>query len=145
MAKKYTRKQLGSLKALDKEQARIRNKSKEIELDFLSALNPQQLAMSLLGNVLSRKIKGGVSKEKISGKKQTAHSSFAFNASQANMKGVVKHPLFKKLLKKVGISFLQWQAFNLALFAGKKIVQVIREKKQEKKLKHSLRQVIAKK
>jgi hypothetical protein len=145
MAKKYTRKQLGSLNALDKEQARIRNKSKEIELDFLSTLNPQQLAMSLLGNVLSRKIKGGGSKEKGSGKKQGSSSGFAFDASQANLKGIVKHPLFKKLLKKVGISFLQWQAFNLALFAGKKIVKVIKQKKQEKKLQRKVETMTAKK
>jgi hypothetical protein len=45
----------------------------------------------------------------------------------------VKHPLFRKLLKKVGISFLKWQAFNLALFIGKKIFRAIKEKKQQKK------------
>jgi hypothetical protein len=36
------------------------------------------------------------------------------------------------LLKKVGISFLKWQAFNLALFAGKKIYHAIKDKKKQK-------------
>jgi hypothetical protein len=127
MAKKYTRKQLGSLDQLDLEQERIRNKSRKIEDDFVQVLNPQQLVITFLGNFLSRKIAGN--------KKDKTYTA-GIKSDSKNTKGKIdsirKHPLFKPLLKKVGISFLKWQAFNLVLFAGKKIYHAIKDKKKQK-------------
>ena len=129
MAKRYTRKQLGSLDQLDLEQERIRNKSRKIESDFVQVFNPQQLAITFLGNFLSRKIAGN--------KKDKSYTAgIKSDSSKNNVRGKIndirKHPLFKTLLKKVGISFLKWQAFNLALFAGKKIYHAIKNKKRQK-------------
>jgi hypothetical protein len=128
MAKRYTRKQLGSLDQLDLEQERIRNKSRKIESDFVQVLNPQQLAISFLGNFLSRKIAGK--------KKDKGYTAKVKSDDKDSVRGKIdnirKHPLFKTLLKKVGISFLKWQAFNLALFAGKKIYHAVKDKKKQK-------------
>lgn len=129
MAKKYTRKHLGNLDELDKEQERIRNKSKSIEYDFVEMINPQQLAITLVGNFLNKKIKGG---KKGKGESATGKGNFAFSGAGLKIKDATAHPLFKTVLKKVGFSFLQWQAFNLALFAGKKIYHTIKEKKRQK-------------
>lgn len=130
MAKRYTRKQLGSLDQLDLEQERIRDKSRKIETDFVHALNPQQLLISLAGGFISRKIAGN--------KKDKNYTARIKSDNKGSIKGRIdeirKHPLFKSLLKKVGISFLKWQAFNLALFAGKKIYQAIKDKKKPKPL-----------
>lgn len=116
---------------LDLEQERIRNKSRKIENDFVEVLHPQQLAITFLGNFLSRKLTGN-KKEKsyIAGvpKGKVAQT----NTPKGKIDSIRKHPLFKSLLKKVGISFLKWQAFNLALFAGKKIYHAIKDKKKPK-------------
>jgi hypothetical protein len=133
MAKKYTRKHLHSMRDLDNEQERIRNKSRSVEHDFVEMINPQQLALTVLGNVIKRKIAGKGKKKDTEVTPGKASASFSHTAKQGKIKGVVKHPLFRKLLKKVGISFLKWQAFNLALFIGKKIFRAIKEKKQQKK------------
>jgi hypothetical protein len=132
MAKRYTRKQLGNLDQLDLEQERIRNKSRKIEGDFVQVLNPQQLVISFLGGVLSRKLAGS-KKEKtyIANLKPDGKLAYV-NTTKSKLDQVRKHPLFKTLLKKVGISFLKWQAFNLALFAGKKIYHAIKDKKKQK-------------
>ena len=130
MAKRYTRKQLGSLDQLDLEQDRIRNKSRKIEDDFVQVLHPQQLVISFLGGLISRKLTGN-NKEKTY-KANLKSDGKASNISKSKLDEIRKHPLFKTLLKKVGISFLKWQAFNLALFAGKKIYHTIKDKKKQK-------------
>jgi hypothetical protein len=131
MAKRYTRKQLGSLDQLDLEQERIRNKSRKIESDFVQVLNPQQLLISFLGGFLSRKLAGKKEKTYIANIKPDAKGGY-ISSSKGKIDHIRKHPLFKPLLKKVGISFLKWQAFNLALFAGEKIYHAIKDKKKQK-------------
>jgi len=133
MAKKYTRKHLGSMKQLDLEQEKLRNKGKSIEYDFVEMLNPQQLAITFLGNFLNRKLRGGKAGKK--GRMAPVAQMAASGVMNGGVKGVVKHPLFKTLLKRVGMSFLKWQAFNLALFAGKKIYKTVREQKEKKRQK----------
>lgn len=130
MAKRYTRKQLGSLDQLDLEQERIRDKSRKIEADFVHVLHPQQLVISFLGGLISRKLAGN-KKEKTYQSNLKSNGKVA-NTSKSKLDQVRKHPLFKTLLKKVGISFLKWQAFNLALFAGKKIYRAVKNKKKQK-------------
>jgi predicted methyltransferase len=134
MAKKYTRKQLGSLDQLDLEQERIRDKSKKIETDFVQALNPQQLVISFLGGFISRKIAGNKKEKGYAAYSRPKDKTASANSAKGKMDSIRKHPLFKSLLKKAGISFLKWQAFNLALFAGKKIYQAIKDKKKQKPL-----------
>jgi hypothetical protein len=131
MAKKYTRKQLESMDQLDLEQERIRNKSRKIESGFIEALHPQQLAITFLGNFLSRKLTGN-KKEKSYIVGAPKGKVAPANTRKGKIDSIRKHPLFKSLLKKVGISFLKWQAFNLALFAGKKIYYAIKDKKKPK-------------
>ncbi|MFA6059813.1 MAG: hypothetical protein WC756_16530 [Taibaiella sp.] len=130
MAKRYTRKQLGSLDQLDLEQERIRSKSRKIEDDFVQVLHPQQLVISFLEGLISRKLAGN--KKEKTYKANFKSDGKAANTSKSKLDEIRKHPLFKTLLKKVGISFLKWQAFNLALFAGKKIYHAIKDKKKQK-------------
>lgn len=148
MVKKYTRKRIGNLDDLDREQEKIRNRSKAIENDFLDMLKPQQLAINFIGNLIQRKIKGGKktkgdtgsSIQSFSGSKLSGKSSY-----KDKLHGVVTHPLFKGLLKKAGVSFLKWQTFNLALFVGSKIYKAIREKKHRYNNKRALVQVFSRK
>lgn len=114
---------------LDLEQERIRNKSRKIENDFVEVLHPQQLAITFLGNFLSRKL-AGKKKEKNYTTNDPKGKIALVNTPQGKIDRIRKHPLFKSLLKKIGISFLKWQAFNLALFAGKKIYHAIKDKKK---------------
>lgn len=129
MAKRYTRKQLESMDQLDLEQERIRNKSRKIENDFVEVLHPQQLAITFLGNFLNRKLIGNRKEKGYIADVPKGKVAFA-NTPKGKIDSIRKHPLFKSLLKKVGISFLKWQAFNLALFAGKKIYHAIKDKKK---------------
>lgn len=134
MTKRYTRKQLESLDQLDLEQERIRNKGRKMERDFVQVLNPQQLAITFLGNFLSRKLTGN-KKEKtyIAGVRPEGKVAYA-DTPRGKIDSIRKHPLFKTLLKKIGISFLKWQVFNLALFAGGKIYQAIKDKKKPQRV-----------
>ncbi len=128
MAKKYTRKQVSSLTALDLEQERIQYKLRKLEDDTLELFSPQQLAITLIGKFLSRKRASFPTQQHFAQagklKNQVKNKPGSLKAAAI---GMVSNPLFKKVAKKAGISFLQWQAFNLALFAGKKIWQKYRK------------------
>lgn len=134
MAKKYTRKQVSSLSELDLEQERIKYKAKRIEDDMLDVFSPQQIAMTMVSYLLRRRKKKADARPVMAatGRKEKKQEGKIAGA----VSDVVKSPLLKKAARKVGISFLRWQAFNLALFLGKKIVRSIQEKRRERKLHH---------
>jgi hypothetical protein len=133
MAKKYTRKQVSSMDDLDVEQERIHYKLKRLEDDALELFSPQQLAITLIGKLLTRKSSakpqqyfyGTPQKKKGNGKRSSLKGAAA---------NAIKNPLVRKVARKVGISFLQWQAFNLALFLGKKLWKRVQEKRHGQKL-----------
>lgn len=133
MAKKYTRKKIHSMDELDLEQERIKYKARRIEDDWLDILNPQQLAIGLLGKILTRKAKA----------KSSIGSSILPSKS---MSGIIRdtkqkavavtaktpQPAALKIAKKVGISFVRWQLFNLGFFLAKKAYKTIKEKRKQK-------------
>lgn len=137
MAKKYTRKQVSSLSELDLEQERIKYKARRIEDDMLDIFSPQQLAITAVSAFLRRKKKKPAPVVRTSvpavsgkpGKKRAENIT-------GTIAGFAEKPLVKKLARKAGISFLRWQAFNLAFFIGKKIYRSIREKRAANKLQH---------
>lgn len=126
MARKYTRKHVSSYKELDLEQERIKLKMRRLEDDVLSMVNPQQLAISLIGGWLKRR-----------GKRPSAAPSYlAGNAkgqkpkkAKSGLSRLFAKPAVKSTAKKIGISFLRWQAFNLAWFLGKKLYSTLKHRK----------------
>jgi len=136
MAKKYTRKQVGSLDALNLEQERIKYKAKRIEDGWLDIFQPQQLAINLITGLISRRKKNKAVQParyvQSPGKKNKKESKM--QAVGGSIAQFVKKPAAQRALKKIGISFLRWQAFNLAFFLGRKAVQAIKEKKRTKKV-----------
>lgn len=140
MAKKYTRRQVGSLGELDHEQNRIRKMTTKMENEWLdSILNPQQLALSVVTGLLSRRKQqagSGLSLFSRKGKKKTTAAPVKTGVKQVtgSVAGFVKKPLVARVAKSVGISFLRWQAFNLAWFLGKKALKAIRNKQAKQPL-----------
>jgi len=132
--KKYTRKQVSSLSELDLEQERIKYKAKRIEDDMLDIFSPQQLAITVISNLLRRKKKNTQPSYAVdrtpSGNKKKKEKSGTVTST---VSGLVQKPIVKKTARAVGISFLRWQAFNLALCVGKKIWKKVQEKRLEKK------------
>ncbi len=128
MPKKYTRRRLRNMDQLDLDQERIRNKVKRIEDNWIQTFfNPQQLAISLGSYLLRRKKK---SKPSSGQSLYTERKSKNINPAKADHTPFVKRPVVKRVARKIGISFIQWQAFNLALFLGKKIIHNIKNKKK---------------
>lgn len=140
MAKKYTRKQVGSLTELDREQDRIRKMTTKMENEWLdSILNPQQLALSVVTGLLSRRrnkqaapglaLFSGKRKKKADGTPAKSKVNHVTGA----VAGFVKKPVVARVAKRVGVSFLRWQAFNLAWFLGKKAWKAVKERRAEHK------------
>lgn len=150
MAKKYTRKQVGSLEELNREQERVKRLAGKMEVEWLdNILNPQQMALSLVTNLLSRKINSGGKSSGMnlfSGNKSKSESKNSGKGTMQQIAGSVMHyakqPAVAGVAKRVGVSFLRWQAFNLAWFLGKKAVKAIQKKRAEQQLKHKVEQLI---
>ena len=134
MAKKYTRKKIGSLDALDVEQERIKHRAKRIEDDWLDIFNPQQLAIVLGTKLLSRNKGtkgGGISLLPF---KRAAKDSNVKTAAVNEVGLPGKKSALGKFARQAGISFVRWQLFNLAFFVAKKAVKAIKEKKNKQKV-----------
>ncbi|WP_118972503.1 hypothetical protein [Taibaiella koreensis] len=129
MARKYSRKHVSSLKDLDLEQERIKLKMRRLEDDVLGIMNPQQLAISVIGGWLKRRSrKSSAAASYVAGKPEGK----ARNKSEKAKKGLAglwAKPAVKHTAKMVGVSFLRWQVFNLAWFLGKKLYQRIKQKR----------------
>lgn len=145
MAKKYTRKQVGSLEELDREQYRVKKMAASMESDWLdSILNPQQIALSLVTSLLSRKKNKNTNAaiSLFSGKKNKTTEARSNKGKAKQAAGAVlqyaKQPAVTGLAKRVGISFLRWQAFNLAWFLGKKALKAYQQKRAEHKLEQQV-------
>ena len=132
MAKKYTRKQVSSLAELDREQLRIRNKVRHLEGDALELFSPQQLVIHFAGKFLSRKISNKIAPSILSREKRKKAGKDRYYVTNEGGTGLVAKTATRSLITRIGISFLKWQAFNLALFAGRKIVQNIKEQQRRK-------------
>ncbi|WP_118951283.1 hypothetical protein [Taibaiella helva] len=127
MARKYTRKHVNSLKDLDLEQERIKLKMRRLEDDVLGIVNPQQLAISLIGSWLKRR-----------GKRSSTEPAYLagdvkrkkLKKTKSGVSRLLAKPAVKNTAKKIGISFLRWQAFNLAWFLGKKLYTTLKHRKR---------------
>jgi len=125
MPKKYSRRQFGSLDELDQAQAKLKLKAKQIESDWIQEIfNPQQLAIGVISRLMSKKKTKSSAKSSFLTPTQKAKSG---NAAMAL--DVLKQPAVKRVAKKIGMSFVRWQVFNLAWFLGKKIIKSVKEKK----------------
>src|SRR5690606_17887592 len=129
MSTSYKRKSIRNLDQLNEEQEKVARKLQEMESNFLGFLSPQSLLMATVSGLLSKGNKGQ--------KKSTvtAKSAPLFSTSQANK---AKSKL-ATIGKKIGISFLKWQAFNLALYLGGKLIDQFKEKRQLKKLEKQIK------
>lgn len=128
MARKYTRKQVNSLKGLDLEQERIKLKMRRLEDDMLSTFNPQQMAISVIGGLLKRRSKKAAAEPAFLAGKDKGLNRIKTKKAKKDIAGWLSRPVVKQTAKKVGISFLRWQAFNLAWFLGKKLYKKIKHK-----------------
>lgn len=128
MARKYTRKQVNSLKGLDLEQERIKLKMRRLEDDMLSTFNPQQLAISVIGGLLKRRGKKAATEPAYLTGKDKGPSRSKTRKPKKGIAGWLSRPVVKQTVKKAGVSFLRWQAFNLAWFLGKKLYKKIKHK-----------------
>ena len=144
MADIYKRRHIRNLDELDKEQEKIRRTYRRIESDWLSGmLNPQQMVMSVATSLLSNT---GKSKKKNKGKEnkteQVLHSFSTEGTSSSPAiniaRNIISNPTVKGFLKNTAASWLRWQAFNLAVYLGKKAYKSIKHKKEEKRLKEEL-------
>ncbi len=126
--KAYKRKQVKSVKSLEKERQRLKKLSSKIEDEWIDVLQPQSLiSSSILPFIFKNK-----------GKKKD-------NSSTASMLSMLVginqgHPLWKTIFgilqkeqtksfaKSVGKSFLRWQAFNLAWWLSGKLYTAVKNK-----------------
>lgn len=142
MAEKYKRKHLHNLYQLDREQEKIRRTCRNMENDWLSGIvNPQQIALGIAGSLLSRSKKSKKkNKQGIQPEKGAALSSEGTSSAPAinAMRNIISNPTIKTFLKHTATSWLRWQAFNLAIYLGKKAFKSIRHNREEKKLKAEL-------
>lgn len=149
MAKKYTRKQVGSIQELNREQDRVKRITGKMESEWLdNILNPQQMALSLVTSFISRKksstgtgmnLFSGSKSKKITGKNTAKGGLHNIAGSVMNY---AKQPVVTGLAKKVGVSFLRWQAFNLAWFLGKKACKAIQKKRAERQLVQQVEKMV---
>ncbi len=117
MAKPYKRKRITSLDALDREEAKLRKKSKQIEQEWEEILDPQQLAINFLTSFIGRKLANRKSTKKepvvVQKTKQVANNL----ASIPQNKTKQKKSGFKKAAKTIGIAVA-------VFFVVKKIMQM---------------------
>jgi len=145
MAETYKRRHIRNLDELDKEQEKIKRTYRRMENDWLSGiLNPQQMVMSFAGGLLSRA--GSKSKKKKKEKENKAEQvlrSFSAEGKSSSpvinvARNIITNPAIKGFLKHTAASWLRWQAFNLAVYLGKKAYKSIRYKREEKRLEKEL-------
>jgi hypothetical protein len=146
MARKYTRKQIGSVASLNREQERIARTCRDLENDmFNSLLNPQNLAISVATGLISRitnkntpkKQKKSSSIKLVRTEGPSAKIAAENNASSkiaTTVKNIVAAASFQSLIKRTAKSWLRWQAFNLAWYFGKKAFNAIKQRRAETKL-----------
>lgn len=153
MAKNYTRKHIGSIKSLNKEQDRIARVCKELEKDMFSGIfNPQTIALNVATGLFSRIGKNKEKKQKtkagkdIQPKKAAAKPIQSFVSAEGDSpspivnvaRNLIANPTVKGLLRRTAISWVRWQAFNLALYLGKKAYKAVKHKREENKLNKQL-------
>ena len=141
MAEKYKRKHLNNLGELDKEQDKIRRTCRRMEDDWLSGIiNPQQIALSIAGGLFSRGKKSQKKNKEKSWQQYTLHSSPSESKSPVIdvARNIIGNPSVKGFLKRTATSWLRWQAFNLAVYLGKKAYKSIKHKREKKKLEEEL-------
>lgn len=153
----YTRRRIKSMADIDREQARIKKLSHELEKNWSKGLLDQGLlfsaAMSLLGRKKNANKAGAsspgifssfIGKKKKNKKQSQGRPEISEKRNTTPAPGINIHPKIKKAAGAAGISFLRWQAFNLAWFLGKKAYRAIDKKLDEKKQERRLRRNIRK-
>lgn len=127
----YKRRKITNLDDLDKEEARLRKKSKQIEKEWVELLDPQQWAIDLALGFATNKIMGNKSPLKFitslfSSKKKKAENKR--NNTDQTTTGKVKKNKIGKILKGAGIALAAIQAVRL-------FVHYKQKKKREETLK----------
>lgn len=134
MSQLYTRKPIHNLKELNAEQERIRLRARHIEDGFLGFLSPQNLMMQAASLLLGKRKKS---------KKKTPTNPVMSSTTSLLRPAPQSKNRLAILAKKVGISFLKWQAFNLALYLGGKAMQKIKEKRGQRKAEKRIQKRLA--
>lgn len=115
---RYQRKQLKGIDQLNLEQERINRACHKIEKDWIETiLSPQKIAFNVATGLISR----------LSGGKKTGSTENTHPVLES-VKTVLQHKTVQRLALLTGKSWLRWQAFNLAVFIGKKAYQAIRKR-----------------
>jgi hypothetical protein len=116
MSTVYKRKRISSLEDLDKEEARLRKKTKKIEKEWVQLLDPQQLAIDFALGFVTNKVMGKSSPLKFipslfSSKKKINKE----NKESTSTTGKSKKGKAGKIIKGVGISFIAIQAVKMLI------------------------------
>lgn len=119
MANTYKRKRIINLDDLDREQARLRKKTNNIEHEWADMLDPQQLAVTFLSNYFGKKLKNKWSNATTSVKRKKEATTIATDEKKEKK----RKSSFKKGIKLIGISIV-------ISFALRKLVQALQNHKK---------------
>jgi hypothetical protein len=123
----YKRKKITNLDDLDREEARLRKKTKKIEKEWAELLDPKQLAIDFALSFATGKILGKASPLKsvtsfFSSKKKNTEKNIVGDKKKKNKMG--------KIIKGIGVGLIAIQAIRL-------IASFVRKKKEKKQLQYS--------
>jgi len=122
----YKRKRISNLDDLDREEARLRKKTKKIEKEWVELLNPQQLAIDFALGFVTNKVMGKGSPLKF------VTSLFSSKKKKAANKatGVITTTAGKSKKNKVG-KILKGMAIGLAAIQAIRLFAAYKRKKKE--------------
>lgn len=129
-----------SMKALQEAQSKVKAEYEQLEDNMFSSIfDPQALGLGLVSRVLNPSEGGLFSLNSImnlfKGKKKPKEKVEKAAATNAAALKAVTEPKKKKntFVKKVAVSFLKWQAFNLACWGLGKAYDAYKEQRKKKK------------
>lgn len=130
MVIEFHKKNISNLEDLSDEQDRVKDRYEELGKEITDSLfSPFNIGSFVFSQIISRKKKKKQRKFRY-GKKDITELKLQSTISQKTP--FLKRKGTRNILKAIGKSFLQWQLFNLSLYAGKKIIEKIKNKKQSK-------------
>lgn len=129
MARKYTRKAIYNLDELDKEQARIRSMYRKMEHHWIDTVfEPEKMLFSVASALLSGR-----------GNRKANRTDPGSRADRAQLSGLSaftslwNKPAVQQAVKRIGGSWLRWQAFNLAFLLGKKTMSFFQKRREQRR------------
>ncbi|MFT4061800.1 MAG: hypothetical protein QM642_05510 [Edaphocola sp.] len=144
MNKIYQRKQVSSLEQLDREQERIRRKIRNIEDDWASAIDPQQIAVSFLSGWVRGKLNKRTAANNVkntpTANPQRVRSLLGIKeryiSPSAATRKSGKKSNWTKLLRFAGLSALKVAVVDVAILSTKKLIGRAKKKRPKKRLKN---------